>query len=530
MAYVKPGVEIKQEQVTVSPTLIAPDLITTLIGKTFFVADIDDYSYSEIYEDTEVSVDYAGTPTGAAVHTDSVYVDLIVASGTEMGSVIHLDPASDFTPDATSVTISAGLSTTYSGMGLGDGDTIKIGYRALRNDLDPIFEIESVEMAEEKLINLSSMNPMGLAMLRALDNAGSSVLCSPAYESTTLDPTTNNFTSADIQLNAISSRELYAMVPLTTDTTAIDALEAHAVDYSSAINKKERMVIAAPLIPWTGNVGEDTSDTAEAIKQRALLKQERRLVYVFPDVTYTSELRHVSTLTSSYLNNVQGVTDQPTYLAQDYTITVSGVDYKYRIGDTLTSTMLSNFASVQSYVRVYVAVPGYILAAGIGGQVGGGLSPDAPHTNVPVGGFSRLHYSTDTFSETNFNTMAEGGNYLMVQNSVFGPVYSRHQLTTDMTSVERRELSILKSLDFVAKFIRTGTSPYIGRYNITPQFMKLLNMVLQAQALYLVREGYVNDLKILKVEQDATQMDTILVVLSVAVKYPVNYIKITLQF
>ena len=60
--------------------------------------------------------------------------------------------------------------------------------------------------------------------------------------------------------------------------------------------------------------------------------------------------------------------------------------------------------------------------------------------------------------------------------------------------------------------------------------MKLLNMTLQAQAMYLAREGYVNDVKIVKVEQDETQKDSILVTLSVAVKYPVNYIKITLQF
>ena len=126
--------------------------------------------------------------------------------------------------------------------------------------------------------------------------------------------------------------------------------------------------------------------------------------------------------------------------------------------------------------------------------------------------------------------MAEGGNYLLIQNSSTAPIYCRHQLTTDMTSVERRELSILKTLDYVSKFMRNGLNGYIGKYNISPQFLKLLTMTIQAQIIFLVKNGTVNDIKVLSIAQAEESGDTIEVGLNVLVKYPVNYIKIDLQF
>jgi hypothetical protein len=55
-------------------------------------------------------------------------------------------------------------------------------------------------------------------------------------------------------------------------------------------------------------------------------------------------------------------------------------------------------------------------------------------------------------------------------------------------------------------------------------------MSLQAQIIYLVKNGHVNDIKILKIEQAEEAPDTVEVSLNVLVKYPVNYIKIDLQF
>jgi hypothetical protein len=240
---------------------------------------------------------------------------------------------------------------------------------------------------------------------------------------------------------------------------------------------------------------------------------------------YVVENRHVSTLTSSYLNAVQGVINEKVYLGKAYSVTISGTNYVYQKGEELTDTVLTNLKTAETFLLVEVPVPGYIASAAIAGMIAG-QPAEQPFTNVTVAGLSRIKYSTDTFTESDLNTMAEGGNYILVQKSPSSPIYCRHQLTTDMTSVERRELSILKSLDYVAKFIRSGLEGYIGKNNISANFIKLLNMTVQAQILFLVREEKIIDIKVVSIEQDEANPDTINVVLNVLVKYPVNYIKI----
>jgi hypothetical protein len=536
MGYVKPGVEVTQTQVRVSPSLISPDLGTVIIGKAFFVEEVGDYSYIEVYSGVQIDVDYAGLPSGAEVHTASVYVDLIGGTGASAGTRVHLDSAADFTAGATSVQINASLGATYPEVvGLDDGAAIEIGYRALRTDLDPFLTMSDLDDIEEKIGSTISYNPLGVGLHKAMLNTGGYVHASPVTEDSPA-PTSNEFISSDVAFDTLKTREIYAMVPLTTTAGVISACKTHAITYSAPEEKRERMVVAAPSIPWKDAGGDpsdadgaDTAVTAGAIKEAAYVQQERRLVYSFPDTIFVTESRHVSTLTNAYRDAVQGVSGIPFYLGENKTVTVSGTRYSYRKGEILTEAMRANIATENTFVIVESPVPGTIGAAAIGGMISG-YPPETPFTNLAVTGISRLMYSMDKFTESDLNTMAEGGNYLLIQTSSTAPIYCRHQLTTDMTSVERRELSILKTLDFIAKFMRNGLSGYIGRYNISPQFLKLLTMSLQAQILYLIKNGHVNDIKILKIEQAEEAPDTIEISLNVLVKYPVNYIKIELQF
>ena len=183
-----------------------------------------------------------------------------------------------------------------------------------------------------------------------------------------------------------------------------------------------------------------------------------------------------------------------------------------------------------THVSVFLPVPGYYLAAAAAGMVSGN-TPEQGFTNVPISGnISKLKYAGDFFSEANLNTVASGGNYIMWQSSLSAPVSSRHQMSTNVSGVELQELSITKSIDYTAKFVRSALVPYIGRYNITEAFLSMVRTILNGQATFLRREGHVSDLKVLKVEQDDVAKDRVLVELNILVLYPVNYIKIQLQF
>jgi hypothetical protein len=328
---------------------------------------------------------------------------------------------------------------------------------------------------------------------------------------------------------------------------------------SSETGKKERITFLSPLWTWyesdgtTSTTGPldaltDKQGTATALATTAFAVKNRRVFYVNPDTTYVSENRDLATVKQSYVALVH--TSAVTYgLYAKFTeawVYDDGVNAKstYYAGDDITDAVWTQLMSnVYGYtsgnasslakgqnITVDVPVPAYYISAANAGDVAG-ERPEQGHTNLPIAGdFSFLKYSGDYFSETQLNTIAGGGNYVMWQANKSAPLVSRHQLSTDISSVERQELSITTSVDFVAKFVRTGMEPYIGIYNITPSFLKLVRSLLNGMGTYLRREGYINDLKVDIVEQDSTQKDTILVTLSVAVKYPVNYIKITLQF
>jgi hypothetical protein len=99
-----------------------------------------------------------------------------------------------------------------------------------------------------------------------------------------------------------------------------------------------------------------------------------------------------------------------------------------------------------------------------------------------------------------------------------------------MSSIETRELNITTVVDYVSKYLRNALTPYIGRYNITPQFLNLMNMTIDGLKNKLIREGIIQNLIVEELAQSTTERDTLLVTISLGLSYPLNYIKITLAF
>lgn len=173
-----------------------------------------------------------------------------------------------------------------------------------------------------------------------------------------------------------------------------------------------------------------------------------------------------------------------------------------------------------------VLVPGHYLCAGIAGMIGQ-QNPSQPFTNLPMVGYTRPVGSSDTFSENQMATAAAGGIYWVIQDVPGAPLASRHQLTTDVSSLKSRELSILKAVDFVAKLVRAQLRRYIGRNNITQQLMETVSLTAQG-ALANVSGSVVARATLDKLEQSKNSPDEILATISVTPFYPANRIKITI--
>jgi hypothetical protein len=172
-------------------------------------------------------------------------------------------------------------------------------------------------------------------------------------------------------------------------------------------------------------------------------------------------------------------------------------------------------------------VPGYYATACVAGMVGQ-LTPQQGFTNYPVVGLTRVVGGSDRFTQRQLNVMAAGGVYILVQDAIGAPVICRHQLSTDMGSIEKRELSITKVVDFTAKFLRTGLRNFIGRSNITQPFLDQLSTVVEGQLGFLVDSGVLIGAKLNNLVQDANNPDSVMADVTLEVPYPCNFLRLTL--
>jgi hypothetical protein len=544
MAYVKPGVEITQVQRSFSPSLIAPDLGAVMIGPAYVVVPMEgdgSYTYSQTFSSSaNTTVALSGLSSSLYLDGGSVYVDLVKTTGATTGR-IHLDNSqiSGLSDGATSLYIPKwSASSGY------DGAQIRIGYRAMKLDLSGFFTFQGVDTIDAVFGGGQAVydNPLPFAVSLAMNNTNAQVfgyvIKYDEYASVVGSGTAASENA--LARNTLENNEVYALAPYTKDASIVSAYTVHVNSMSAPTEKHERIVVVAPEITFydanssivANSSLADKSATARAIRDAAVAVLDKRTFFVRPDTCYMSVGQvQVQKLNSTFLDSTysQGETIYAK-LASPVTLTLSnGTTQFYAQYTDITSTVYANLKDAQNAYKfdVLIPVPGYFMAAAIVGQISGQL-PEQGLTNLPIAGPSALKFSTDFFSESNLNTIAEGGNYIMTNTG--GAIASRHQLSTNMNSVEQRELSITKTVDFVAKYIRTALVGFIGRSLITPGFLSIVGAIINGLGSTLVKSGTLNGFKLNGVKQDEVQKDVVRVSLEIQPKYPVNYIKVDLIF
>lgn len=131
--------------------------------------------------------------------------------------------------------------------------------------------------------------------------------------------------------------------------------------------------------------------------------------------------------------------------------------------------------------------PGYYLAAGVGGM-SAGLPSQQGFTNLSLVGFDQLHDSNFYFSHSQIDELSNGGHYVFVQDTPTSPPYSVHQLTTDTTSLETGEFSMVRNYHFVAQTYKNALDDFLGNYNVIPETIQLLENVMESVGTTLKRQ------------------------------------------
>lgn len=580
MAYRKPGVEITFQQRTLSPNVPTPTLLPFVFGEGYYVTEITDNKDSQFLTTltttglltaaTGISGYAAGgyvwwsggqgasdftndsvqitLPTSVASGTydsTSFYVDLVgtryTASGTVPGITRHLWKDSD--ASINEFTYSNGV-ITISGVGRDSTDPIgtnwsnsevKVGFRMLRRDLGSYLEMDGQDAIKTQIGKICAENPLALGTYNAQINAGTTI-----YAFGVSGYADANYTTA---LDFASTKDVYALAPLTQKASVHTLVVAHVDAMSTATAKRERMALLSRPALESPDLSDSTvkGTVATEYAAQAYELSNRRVSYIVPPVAYVEELKHISQLHPDYVTNMlktQNTAFPITGIkAKLLSTTTLSDSTKYYAGAEITETVWSGLVTdtasvggVNIYHWVRYPVTGSIIAAAIAGQVAG-LSIAQGFTNLNLAGnISEVKYSSDWFSEAQLDTIAGGGNYIIHQRNLNSALRCRHSLMTDMSSVERRELSITKTLDYVAKTLRSALDPYIGRYNITTDFLQKLSTVISAVRVILQRTGVVADLKLESLRQDTVNRDIVLVSVLAKPFYPANYIRVTLAF
>jgi hypothetical protein len=153
--------------------------------------------------------------------------------------------------------------------------------------------------------------------------------------------------------------------------------------------------------------------------------------------------------------------------------------------------------------------------------------PQQSFTGLALAGIESVTGSWDALATVDLDTAAGGGVWWLSQQDSYSAVTSRHQLTTDVTSLQTREASITHVLDYITKRLRLSMAGLAGKFNLTKQFLDyvsiLVNAVIGGMAGTVVQSIAVTNIYI-----DAQQLDTMYVDIAVVPYYPANQINVTL--
>lgn len=160
--------------------------------------------------------------------------------------------------------------------------------------------------------------------------------------------------------------------------------------------------------------------------------------------------------------------------------------------------------------------PGWCIAAQVGGALAG-LPPQHGLTNLGMAGITTLKHSQGYFSEPQLTQISDGGVMVFMQKTPGSLPFCVHQLTTDPSAVETGELSVVKNIDYLSKFLQDTLEPFLGVYNVLPETLNAMTNAVNTAAETLKSQrvdkigppllsGSVTQIKVSDISPDRVQL------------------------
>jgi hypothetical protein len=122
--------------------------------------------------------------------------------------------------------------------------------------------------------------------------------------------------------------------------------------------------------------------------------------------------------------------------------------------------------------------PGYYLACAVGGMTAG-LPSHQGFTNMGIAGVSKIYNANTYFSDKQITDISNGGWFVFQQDTPQALPYVVHQLTTDVSTLQSGEYSMVKNFDFVSLFFADILDDYLGIWNVNSETMGFVGSSIQ---------------------------------------------------
>jgi hypothetical protein len=400
------------------------------------------------------------------------------------------------------ITLNAGPEIIYGKLISG---SIYIGYRALRTDLSgTVMAITDQADNLGTFGDVSEMNPLALGVEIALANTTTRVRA--------IAVSSNDDTGYFAALALAEGERLYALAPLTQSVSVAQAINIHVNGLSTPANASWRVGYVNTAIPSTVAIGSwnatlvnsNSGNNTIALNTGSYVLTSSNSTFISDGVVAGDTL--VVTAGSGSPSPIGSMQILSIVSNQQIVVQALGVatGVNFYVSRTLSKTQKAAAVAATSntlgsnricHVQPDLVVvniggrnvvqPGYYLCAALAGLTAG-FPAQQGFTNIGIAGISDLKDSNFYFTRAQLDTIAEAGTLLFVQETSGGIPYVRHELTTDMSVYEYRELQAVKNWDFLSYYFRDKLSPFIGKWNITPETLGVIHQTVDASALLLM--------------------------------------------
>lgn len=435
-------------------------------------------------------------PTALVSGTPTLTLSLGIKKNVELDS-------SAFTTSSTSITVLADPEATDSSWTVGGAITalpviagnLFVQYRVCKTLYTQSMSSITNSLDVASILGPTVVeNPLALGVYAALENSSGVTVNFIAVASDDLE----GYVAALDKIR--NEANVFSVVPLTQDPEIQQAVVAHVNSCSDPENNRRRICwlnsespSTVKIAPTSGTLFATISDDPEVGTNYVIVHSDGAdfTDTVLPGdlllVGFTSEGASASYVIDQVMGDTLRLASGPA--------AGESTPVKIEIWRSLTDEAIATAYAAKSAAfgnrrvrHIFPAtveiggdsVPGYYACAMQAGYKSA-AAPHQPLSRTVLNGLTGAAASLQ-LSEACKDILAEGGTWILTQDTVGGPVYTRLDLTTDTTDVNKWQDARTSNCDSVSSAFFSILDRYVGRANISRALLTQIRADLLAQA------------------------------------------------